>query len=293
MPIDKGTAVEKITVFIDGSGYAASVCDHAVWAAERLETPVSLVHVLGRRNEVSSQPGDLSGSLKLGARTELLNKLSKLDEERAQLGRERGRAILDDAAERVRAHTSMEVATRLRNGDLIGAITELEGETRFAIIGKRGEAAGFAKEHLGSNLDRAVRTSNRPVLVASRAFKPIDRFLLAYDGSPATERALERLCEGSVLKGLECHLLTVGSATPASRSQLTAAAERLRRAGFEVKEHLETGDPETVISKAVSTLGIDLLVLGKSGHTRLRQLFIGSTTLDLMRTCLVPVLIFP
>jgi hypothetical protein len=59
--------------------------------------PVALVHVLGRRSEVSSQPTDLSGSLKLGARSELLQKLANLDQERAQLGRERGRAILDDA----------------------------------------------------------------------------------------------------------------------------------------------------------------------------------------------------
>jgi nucleotide-binding universal stress UspA family protein len=283
-----------ITAFIDGSPYAESVCDHAAWAAERLAMPVALVHVLGRRSEVSSQPADLSGSLKLGARSDLLEKLAKLDQERAQLGRERGRAILDDAVTRIKAAApEVEVQARLRNGDLIGAIGELEPETRFAILGKRGEAAGFAQEHLGSNLDRAVRTVQRPVLIVSHAFRPLDRFLLAYDGSPSTERAIERLTEGSVMRGLECHILSVGSATPATRDRLAAAANALRHAGFIVTEHLQTGEPEKVITQAMADFDIDLLVLGKSGHSRLGQLALGSTTLDLIRTGKRPVLIFP
>ncbi|NCO85626.1 MAG: universal stress protein [Rhodobacterales bacterium] len=285
--------MKNITVFIDGSDYAASVCDHAVWAAKKLAMPILLVHVLGRRNEVSSAPADLSGALRLGARTALLDKLAKLDEERAVLGRERGRALLDDAAARMRAQGDVEVSTRLRNGDLISAIGELEPETRFAIIGKRGEAAGFASEHLGSNLDRALRSSHRPVLVANRALGAMGSFLFAYDGGPSSERAVERLVEGSVLAGMACHILTAGPAVPATRGKMQAAAEALRRAGFEVTEHLETGEPEPVITRAVADLGVDLLVLGKSGHSRMRQLFIGSTTLELLRACKVPVLIFP
>lgn len=285
--------MQNITAFIDGSTYAASVCDHAVWAAERLGMPISLVHVLGRRNEVSSQPADLSGSLRLGARTALLEKLSKLDEERATLGRDRGRALLDDGAARMRASADVAVATRLRNGDLVEAVQDLAPETRMMIVGKRGEGANFATMHLGSNLDRIVRTATRPVLVVSRAYKPIKRFLLAYDGGPSAERAVERLVEGSVLRGLECHILTVGSATPSDREKLHAAAGALRAVGYDVTEHLVTGIPEVAIADAVTGHDTDMLVLGKSGHSRLRQLFIGSTTLDLMRGCTIPVLIFP
>ena len=96
-----------------------------------------------------------------------------------------------------------------------------------------------------------------------------------------------------MLKGLECHILTVGGETPERRSTLSGAAGRLRQAGFEVTEHLAAGEPEAVITRTVAEQDIDLLVLGKSGNSRLRRLFIGSTTLDLMRRCTVPVLIFP
>lgn len=279
----------KITAFIDGSDYSASVCDYAAWASGLLDMPVSIVHVIGRR-DADSTPADLSGNLRLGARTALMDKLAKLDAERSTLLRERGRAILEDAATRL---DGVEATQKLRFGDLIEAMGELEAETRFAILGKRGVSQGFSTEHLGSNLDRAVRDAMRPVLVANRAFKMPEKFLFAYDGSPASERALERMLAGSVLVGQHCDILSVGSATPQLRDRLHAAAEALRRAGFDVDEHLETGDPEAVISRMVGELSSDILVLGKAGHSRLRRLFIGSTTLDLMRSCKVPVLIFP
>lgn len=286
--------MQYITAFIDGSDYAGSVLDHAIWAAGRLKMPVAPVHVMGRRNDVSSQPADLSGSIKLGARTALLEKLAKLDAERATLGRERGRAMLDDAEARIRkADPELEIASKLRNGDLVEAVKELADDTRFAIIGKRGEAAGFAKDHLGSNLERLVRTSTRPTLVVSRNFKPIQRFLLAFDGGPSAQRAVDRLVEGSVLDGTHCHIMSVGAPNSDVGKKLDAAAQSLRDAGYTVTDLLVQGDPATQITKAIVETETDMLVLGKSGHSRIRQLFIGSTTLELMQSCHVPVLVFP
>jgi len=285
--------MDRIAAFIDGSDYAASICDHATWAAGRLGMGVTLVHVIGRRSETDSAPADLSGNLALGARTALMTKLAEHDRERASLARERGRAILDDAVARMRGQADIDVATKLRTGDLSEAIGEVERDSRFVILGKRGEGAEYAGEHLGSNLDRAIRTARRPVLVANRAFRTPERFLLAYDGSPAAERAVERLEAGSVLKGQACHILTVGQPTPKLRDALKSAAETIRGAGFDVTEHLEAGETEAVIARMVGETGADMLVLGKSGHTRLRSLFIGSTTMELMRSCKVPVVVFP
>jgi nucleotide-binding universal stress UspA family protein len=79
----------------------------------------------------------------------------------------------------------------------------------------------------------------------------------------------------------------------AGRNTLSGAAGRLRQAGFEGTEHWAAGELEAAIAKVLAEQDVDLLVVGKSGNSRLRGLFIGSRTLDLMRTCAVPVLIFP
>ena len=232
---------------------------------------------------------DLSGNLRLGARRALLEKLAKHDEERAALAVERGRALLDDARARLIAAADIDVTTRLRRGDPAEAYAEMLDTTRLTLIGKRGEDASGEMAHLGSNLERLVRASTRPIMVVSRAFRPIERFLIAFDGGPSATRAVERVCHSPLLRDAEAHLLTAGG----DPVRLTAAADRLLAAGFTVQTHHADGTPEDAITQAVRDHDIGLLVLGKSGHSRLRQLFIGSTTLDLMRSCQVPVLIFP
>lgn len=281
----------RILAFIDGSVYAQSVCDHAAWAATRLSGSVEVVHVLGRR-DVSSAPADLSGMLDADTRETLLAELSSLDEQKARFAQRRGRVILEQAKQCLAAAGVTDIVTKLRHGDLIDAVTELEGEARFLCLGKRGEGADFAKLHLGSNLERVARASRKPVLVASRAFKPIERFLLAFDGGPSAVKAVDFVADSPVLRGLSCHLLMVGTASADSERRLVAATARLEAGGLSVQASIVAGDPEKVIANAVEQEHIDLLVMGAYGHSRIRSLVIGSTTTAMIRSCLVPVFMF-
>jgi hypothetical protein len=108
--------------------------------------------------------------------------LAELDARRSRLMAERGRAILEDAQAILTRDGVAEITARLRHGDIVEAVAEVEAGATLLLIGKRGEAADFAKGHLGSNLERIVRASHRPVLVASRAFRPVDKVLIAFDG---------------------------------------------------------------------------------------------------------------
>ncbi len=279
----------KILAFVDGSSYGTSVCDHAAWAASAPPSPVAVVHMLGRRDRPSA-PADLSGSLGLGARSALMEDLARADAERAKLAQARGRLILDDAKARIEAAGVAAVETRLRNDDLVATVTAFEPEAALIVIGKRGEASAFAHEHLGSNLERILRSATRPVLVASRAFHPIARCLVAYDGGASGAKALLHLAEGARYADVAVHLLQVGADTAEARAGLEAAAAPLRAAGRSVQTEVAAGDPEAIISAAVEARGIDLLVAGAYGHSRVRNLVIGSTTAALVRACKVPVL---
>lgn len=279
----------KLIALVDGSPYSASVCDHAAWAAQRLGADVEVFHMLGRR-ERPSTPADLSGSLNLGARSALLEELARSDAERARLSNARGRLILEDAAERLRAAGVGTVETRLRNDDIVDTVRSFERDAEAVVIGKRGEAHGFALEHLGSNLERILRSATKPVLVASRAFQPINRYLIAFDGSASVTRAVEEIARGPLLAGLSCRLLHAGDDTPDIRARMEGAAALLREAAADVAIEIRPGDPEQVVSEAIDRDGIDLLVIGAYGHSRIRKLIIGSTSAALVRLCKVPVL---
>jgi len=289
--------MDKVVACIDGSVYSHSVCDHAAWAAARMTAPLQLVHVLGRR-EISTLPTDFSGSLGTGAQEMLLTELAALDEQKSKLAQARGRLILEEAEARIAARRAEDgiapptVTSALRRGDIVDTVGEIERDAGLLVVGKRGEAADFAKLHLGSNLERIARASRKPVLVAARAFSPIRRFLIAFDGGPSAIKAVEHIAAGPLLRGLRCTILLAGSVDGESRRQLDTAAARLRNAGFDVLAAVEPGYPEDVISARVEQGGADLLVMGAYGHSRIRNLIIGSTTTEMVRSCRIPVLMF-
>jgi nucleotide-binding universal stress UspA family protein len=280
---------QKIVALVDGSIYSASVCEHAAWISQRTDAPVELIHVLGRREATGKQ--DFSGALSLGARTALLEELADLDAQRAKLISHRGRAILEDARAILDKAGVNEITTRLRQGDIVEAVAEVEGDARVIMIGKRGEAADFAKGHLGSNLERIVRASHKPVFVASRAFKPISKVLVAYDGGTSAMKAVDHIACSPLFAGLEIHIVTIGTASPEVKKGLEDAKALLKAAGIEAETAVHPGQPDKVLTKLVDDAQFDLLVMGAYGHSRIRSLIIGSTTTEMIRSCKVPVVL--
>lgn len=285
--------MKSIVALIDGSGYAQSVCDHAGWVASRggTDATLALCHVI-RRHDIDAENTDLSGSIGLGARSSLLEELSELDEQKARLVNQRGRAILDDAKERAAEMGATNVTGMLRNGQLVETTEDLEKNADLIVIGKRGEASHLNMEHLGSNLERVVRSSSRPVMVASRAFQPINKVLIAFDGGASSTKAVQHIAGSAVFKGLEILCVQVGSEASRNPQPLADAVAILRDAGFAAESKLLPGQPESVIAGTVELEGIDLLVMGAYGHSRIRNLIIGSTTTQMVRACKVPIILY-
>ena len=281
----------NILALVDGSLYGRSVCDHAAWAAGRLAAPVELLHVLGPRLPSTDAP-DLSAHLDVEAIGHLLAELAAHDEQAASLAQRRARAILDAARARLAEAGVADVAVRLRQGELVETLAALEPATRLLVVGKRGEAADFARLHLGSNLERILRASQRPVLVAARAFRPIARVVVAFDGGPSAIKAVAHLAGDPLLRGLPIHLLMAGTPSAQAGARLAEAEATLRQAGFDATSATRPGAAEDVITEHVANGAADLLVMGAYGHSRIRTLIIGSTTTTMIRSCLIPVLLF-
>jgi nucleotide-binding universal stress UspA family protein len=278
-----------LMALVDGSAYSESVCRHAAWVATRTGARVKLYHVLDPRRAPGKR--DLSGSIRLGARSELLEKLSSLDEQHAKLAQAQGRAILEDAHALVTGEGVADVVTRLRHDDIVETVAAKEGAADMILIGKRGEAAGLDKPHLGSNFERIVRASHKPVFVANRAFRPIGRVLIAYDGGVSSMKAVDYVARDPLFEGLDVVVVTVGAETEETRRALDNARATLTAGGHGAEAHILKGQPGKALGEFVEREGIDLLVMGAYGHSRLRTLVIGSTTTEMIRACKVPVVL--
>lgn len=246
--------------------------------------------MLGRREPAG--PQDLTGSIRLGARSALLDELATLDAQRSQIALVQGRALLEDARGLTERAGGVHVTTRLERGDLIEQATGKEADPALIVLGKRGAAADFARGHLGSNLERIVRAARVPVLVASRAFRPIDKVLVAFDGGASAMKAIDHIAASSIFQDLQIEVAMARPGPRDAEGQLDEAILRLRAAGIAADVRLLEGAPETELTAHLEQQGHDLLVMGAYGHSRLRRLIIGSTTTQMLIDSRLPVLLF-
>lgn len=282
----------KIIACIDGSAYADSVTNLSAWVHERTSLPISLLHVVAPHSEMKAK-ANLTGQIGLGAKANLLEELTKLDEEHGKLELKKGQLMLDHAKEELLASGISEPEVLHRRGSLVETITELEAQSELIVMGKRGEHYPAAPRHLGSNLERVARAIHKPLLVVTPQAKPVNRFLIAYDGSPSANKAVDFVASSVLLKGLECHLLKVGEATPQAEKMVKQAEDTLKAVGMKVCSGIKQGKSvEAVVSAYITANNIDLLVIGAYGHSKIRSLILGSTTTALIRKADVPVLLF-
>jgi nucleotide-binding universal stress UspA family protein len=281
----------NILACTDGSIYAPSVYAHAAWAAKKIGASVQVLHMLNPHHEKPLKT-DLSGSMGFNARKNLLEEIVELEAAQAKLAARRGQAILEDAEKQINAAGVEEVLASQKHGKLSDLISNYEIDADLVVLGKRGNNANFEKGHIGSNLERVIRSCQHPVLVAAREFKPMNNFVLAFDGGKSALKAVDYVIEQPLLKGMHCFLLYVGSGNPKIEAALGDAAKKLESAGFELTLEQRTGEPEGVIEGIVAQDKIDLLVMGAYGHSPIRQMIVGSTTTAMIRSVRLPVLLF-
>ena len=287
--------MKTILLCSDGSTFADSIYRYGAWFARQLQAQIKVLFVTDIRGQTVVSTGNLSGSIGLGASEQLLNELVNLEYEKAKLNNQRARLILKNASQVLKAEGIAEVELVNQTGFLVDCFHDFEADASMVVLGKRGEAAEFASGHLGANVDRIVRSSSKPCLVTPQTFSPIQRLLVAYDGSATGKRILAFLAANAQgFKHVAIHLLTVvRSDSETGRSlELAKAEQQLQQAGLTLEASLSIGDPEKVIAQYIEQHQINLLLMGAYGHRRIRHLVIGSTTVQLLRSSQIAVLLF-
>lgn len=286
--------MKRILLCTDGSAFAQSSYPYAAWFAQGMGASVDVLYVTDSGGQATAEASNLSGSIGLGAAESLLKQLVEVEHQRAKLNHQKAKLILADAEQALTKQGAETVRLIHKTGFLVDYLETLEADADLIVLGKRGEAADFASGHLGANVDRIVRSSTKPCLVTPREFAPIERLLVAYDGSPTGQRLLAFLANAPSLKRLDIHLLMAvkSESDPIAAQALAEAMVVLQQAGIEPKVSQPVGDSERAITRYIDDHNISLLLLGAYGHRRVRHLVIGSTTIQLLRSSQIPVLLY-
>jgi nucleotide-binding universal stress UspA family protein len=277
--------IKSILFCTDGSEYSTVAGDYALWLAQKLGARIVALHVTDVRLLEAPLLADLSGAIGAQPYQALLPQLQEMQKQRAGV-------ILDAVADRCRK-AGIPCSTLHRTGGVVENIAEEETRTELVVLGQRGEHAQSIGQFLGSSVERVVRRSIKPCLVTPGKFRELRHVLAAYDGSAQSSKSLQVAVELCQALSLKLSVVTVVSAPPETgvSSVLEDAVQMAKDHGIEPAAETLVGHAEQRILEYAERQQADLIVMGAYGHTRIRELILGSTTTHVIRKSEVPVLL--
>ena len=275
--------MKNIIACIDGANSTTSTCEASAWVANKVEAPLVLFHALDH----STQPvvSEFSGQIGLGSQEELLEELAELDEARSKIMLKHGNTLLEEAQKWALNQGVKDVSKLQRHGSLLEGLLDLEEELRVLVIGRSGDS-----HSVGSQLETVIRSIKAHILVVCEGFKLPDSYLIAFDGSPISEKLLDKAIQTPLLKGLDCHLVMIDDGG-SKDAAFEKAKIQLEESGIRVTAVSLTGAVDKALIDYQQQHGIGMMVMGAYGHSQLRQFFVGSNTTKVLSNSSVPLLL--
>ena len=281
--------MKTILLCSDGSKYGETATRYAAEMADAFSATLRALHVVDIRLLEGPFLADVAGLIGAEAYMAQWPAFRKLLEEK-------GAAILA-AAERIRNPTRTTFEKLLRMGHPVRVILEEAQKADLVVLGQRGEHADWGGDLTGSVMDRVTRRVRKPCLITPAEHRPVRRVLIAYDGSDHAHHALTLAAEvAQLVKG------SLVLATVIERGRTHEAVEDISRHGVELAQKAGVRVEETLYLEGAAGIAIlgaahekrcDLLAIGSHGHSRFRELVLGSTTAHLLHHARIPVLLVP
>ena len=147
----------------------------------------------------------------------------------------------------------------------------------------------------GDTLKALLRRTPRPVVVAPETIPQGNGVLVAYDGSLNAARSLQSFLNLGLSTLGDIHIVT------SHKNDKVAAAKIADRAdeflGFhDIKAtiHPVAGNtaPEDLIVHKAQELGVELIVMGSYGRSKLAEFFLGSVTRNVLSASTIPMFLY-
>lgn len=280
--------MKKILVCTDGSQYSQVACRYAAWLAKLNHASITALYVTDLRIFQVPTVADLSGSMGIQPFEGMVTHLREVESIKAKFIQEQAETVFQELGLADRAEFVHET------GMLVDAIKDRAESTDVLVLGKRGENAEFDSEHLGSMLERVVRSVQIPCFVGNRKFSEIKQAAIAYDGGDSCRKVIDFITSQDNFQKMRFHVLSCveGHDEDKASQRLSEVESHFKSQGIDATYQTLNGEVETAIADYVEENSIDLLMLGAYGHGRIRDFLIGSTTTELLRRCHVPVFCF-
>lgn len=272
--------IKHILVPTDGSEQALIGATYAVGVAKHLGASIHGLFVVDIKLLEGPILRDVSASLGTAPFANYQGNISMILEQR-------GEAALEVVSKKC-AETGVPSTTEQATGVVSRMIVEKSELRDLVVMGRSGEHSQWLEGLLGSTTQAVVRNTRRPVLVTAQETPKSSKFVVAYDGSQHAKHALKVAAEYAAAWTAPLDVLVVGT----DMDPIVAEARGyLEPHGITTRYETREGDPSEIIVTFAGESGADLLIMGAYGHTKVRELVVGSTTAYAMNHAPCPVLL--
>jgi nucleotide-binding universal stress UspA family protein len=269
---------KNILLPTDGSDYSLTASRYAIELAKPYEATIHGLSVVNIKFTQSQLIADLSNIVSLDR--------SQLEE----VLQDKGLACLDKLREACES-AGVPCKTSSSMGIIGDSICQKARIADLIVMGKYGESGKWAGPLLGSVAETVVRQADKPVLLVSKEYQPIDRILMAYDSGRSANYMLHFAADLAMNLKIPMTVLVVSDDLEKGAPILEEAQYYLEAYKVEVHPLLKDGAPAEEILFAARDSNIDLIAMGAYGYN-IREFLLGSITEHVMREAPCPILLY-
>ncbi len=270
---------------VDGENFNEAVCDYGVFVSNSSNIPLRFLNIVEHNS--NSKELDLSGNIALGAKDDLLEKLSHEEEESSKETIKKSRELLKNIENRAKQTIQTDVSISLIHGEVVPSLIELKNDIQIAILGLNSNQ----QSKIGDNVNEIIREIHKPVLLVNKEFTKPKKILIAYNGSNESKEILKIVAANPFFGDVQRTIVNSNKDETISKKLLEEAKEIFASQNISVEiDSLQT-DKKQIINYFEEN-NFDILVMGAYSHSRLKEFVFGSFTSYLLENITKPILLF-
>ena len=276
--------IKSIFLAIDGSTYTDSVIDHGIHLAKKLNSVLRIHTVIDIRmyEWVLNTGGE--GYMPVIPSNVFHDESFKFHSERAE--------ELINSVRKKLADSGVDFEADHVEGAPVDVICEISRQVDLVIMGARGDYARWGDRMLGETVESVSRQITSPLMIVDKKYVPVSSITCAYDRSESSNNAMKLAAYMAGELKQPVDVVTVNDDQTEREEILDEARKYLAPYGLNTKFRHEVGDVGKVLINATRDVPEPtLLVMGRYGHSRIREAILGSTTVEVMRGAEKPILL--
>lgn len=178
-------------------------------------------------------------------------------------------------------------------GNVNRVLTREARAVDLVVMGRRGRNDPVGSSEPGPTTETLIHSALRPVLVVPEQFSGDGTVVFAYDGSKGAQRVIAAGTELAAAINAKVAALSIGDDPQLEKDQKEVLARYWKPYGLAASFRVvkREGKTATMIVDFAQQHSAALIVMGAFGHNPLRELFFGSTTLEVLGDTTCPVLL--